>query len=85
MRRCGAEYTFVKTAPDFEWRCKNEGPMNANQEATANKITESLLALPWQEREDVIHAVRFNNIFCWHCGYGSRETPNPDCQCWNDE
>ena len=64
---------------------KQSLPEGAAMHAAINEITECLLALPWQEREGVIAAVRLNNIFCWHCGYGSRAEPNSDCQCWNDE
>ena len=51
----------------------------------AEKIIDIFLALPWETRSRAISAVQYNDIFCWHCGMGSREHPNPDCQCWNDE
>lgn len=51
----------------------------------ARSIVDLLLELPWQEREHVISDVLCNGIFCCHCGLGSRDEPNPDCQCTNDE
>ena len=53
-------------------------------EETAQKIIEMLLALPWEKREDVIAAVKYNRIFCWHCGMGERDRPNPYCRCSDD-
>lgn len=52
---------------------------------TFELLIEQFLALPWQERAEVFVAVKHNGIFCAACGYGERATPNPDCQCENDE
>jgi hypothetical protein len=51
----------------------------------AEQIIEILLKLPPEQRESVFAAVKHNKVFCVHCGYGSRQTPNPRCQCTNDE
>ena len=59
--------------------------MNERQQKTFDQCIDALLSLPWLEREDVCGALRFNHIFCWECGHGSRENPNKNCQCSNDE
>lgn len=51
----------------------------------AEKIIEALLALPEDDRAAAIAEIHRNDIFCWQCGYGTREEPNRHCQCWNDE
>lgn len=52
----------------------------------ADAIIDLLLALPeGASRSDVMSKVRYNSIFCIECGYGSRDCPNPRCQCTNDE
>lgn len=59
--------------------------MNDNEAAEkAAPIIEMLLAIPEKDRADVWSAVKYNGIFCHHCGFGSRKHPNPNCQCWND-
>jgi hypothetical protein len=59
--------------------------LDAEQFGAAETIMETLMALPWEKRTSVWNAVMFNNMFCVHCGYGSREHPNGNCQCTNDE
>lgn len=56
-----------------------------DQAEAIKRITAILLAIPEGERRDVIAEVQSNDIFCWHCGYGTVENPNLHCQCWNDE
>lgn len=53
--------------------------------ALSERMIDMLLALDFQDREDVFARVRFNDVFCVHCGWGSREKPNGNCQCTNDE
>jgi hypothetical protein len=59
--------------------------MNERQEAASDRILKILLGLPEGERAEVIGDVKYNGIFCHHCGYGTKERPNVNCQCWNDE
>lgn len=71
VERQGLNLLAVKNGGCDCWRCMRERGL--------------LLALPWQEREDVCSAITNNDIFCVYCGYGSPETPNPNCQCTNDD
>lgn len=48
-------------------------------------VMNILLAVPWNERPEIVSAILSNDIFCTHCGDGSRLKPNPACQCSNDE
>jgi hypothetical protein len=59
--------------------------VNEQQTKAFDRAQQVLLDLPESERKDVLAALQYNGIFCWHCGYGSHEHPNADCQCWNDE
>lgn len=60
--------------------------MNNDEAAkAAAPILEMLLEIPERDRGEVIAAIKRNGWFCWHCGYGSKESPNIHCQCWNDE
>lgn len=59
--------------------------MNERQKAAYEALMRAMLDLPENERGEVIDALRFNDVFCLHCGYGTPEHPNADCQCWNDE
>jgi hypothetical protein len=56
-----------------------------SKEQATDEIVDLFLSVPWQQRETVISYVRNNPYFCFECGYGSKENPNPGCQCWNDE
>jgi hypothetical protein len=58
---------------------------NPEAQAAYNKIFEIVLALPPDDRVDVWSSVTFNGVFCVHCGIGNVESPNPRCQCTNDE
>jgi hypothetical protein len=51
----------------------------------AEKIISMLLAVPETQRAGIVSHIRHNGIFCADCGWGSRDHPNPDCQCMNDE
>jgi len=59
--------------------------MNSRQRIIVEVTLQKLLELSWTERVEVLHAINNNKIFCPNCGYGSKENPNPDCQCNNDE
>lgn len=59
--------------------------MTKEQEEAVETIMNILLSFPWNEREEVFFSVRFNDIFCHHCGIGERDKPNSNCQCWNDD
>lgn len=51
----------------------------------AKAIVDALLLLNPDGRVHFLNQLKYNDIFCDKCGYGSKESPNPDCQCWNDE
>lgn len=51
----------------------------------ADAAVKELLTLPWEQRTEAIHYIKFNGIFCVSCGYGSETNLNPDCQCENNE
>lgn len=51
----------------------------------ADAFVTLLLAIPESQRGEVIDAINHNEFFCAHCGFGSIEKPNRNCQCWNDE
>jgi len=55
------------------------------QRMAAKIIFETMYALLWEQREEVWKRISHNGIFCVHCGIGSKEHPNPNCQCQNDE
>jgi len=55
-----------------------------DKEALAKAI-ELFLSIPFEKRSETFSALKYNGIFCAECGYGSRERPNQNCQCWNDE
>ena len=59
--------------------------MTKQQQEARDKVVEILLTLPWSLRKEVCSSVKHNGIFCFSCGWGSREIPNDNCQCWNDE
>lgn len=59
--------------------------MTEAQQAAFDTAMKALLSVPWDQREDVCAALRFNKIFCWECGYGEPDSPNKNCQCTNDE
>ncbi len=59
--------------------------MNERQQILADLIVSALLAVPDVDREDVCQAIRHNGVFCFACGIGSRERPNRNCQCGNDQ
>jgi hypothetical protein len=48
-------------------------------------VMNILLAVPWNERAEIVAAVRNNDIFCTYCGVGTRLKPNPNCYCNDDE
>ena len=58
-------------------------PMTTDE--AVGKIMAAFLALPWNQRSKVFAAVRYNNVFCVECGQGEITSPNPRCQCDNDE
>lgn len=61
---------------------RNRPPMTPEQDYAVQLIMKTILALPsYEQRQEVFSAVRFNDIFCVECGYGSLENPNPNCQC----
>lgn len=51
----------------------------------AARILELLMPLSPEDRAGTLAKIRFNDVFCASCGYGSYENPNPNCQCENDE
>jgi hypothetical protein len=59
--------------------------MNDRQEKVAKVIFDLMHSLPADERPDVWSSITHNAVFCVHCGYGDLATPNPGCQCTNDE
>jgi hypothetical protein len=59
--------------------------MTDRQEAIVAVIEGLLLSLPERERREVWATVEYNDVFCTHCGTGSRAEPNPRCQCTNHE
>lgn len=54
-------------------------------EPATKEILAILLALEPDDRVTVFAEVRFNGIFCPECGFGSRDDPNENCPCSNDE
>lgn len=62
-----------------------EHQMNERQKEAAGYIIRILVDLPEKDRAQVIAAIKFNGIFCQHCGFGTIQHPNPNCQCENDE
>ena len=64
---------------------KKEREADARIAERAEAILVLLLDCPEQERALLCASLQYNEVFCWHCGYGSRETPNANCQCGNDE
>lgn len=59
--------------------------MTIAQEEAVAAIMKILLSFKWNEREEVFSSVRYNDIFCYHCGMGEPDRPNKNCQCWNDD
>ena len=55
------------------------------EERAIMDIVAILRTLAPEQRASVFLAIRFNDEFCVHCGHGSKEYPNPNCQCMNDE
>jgi hypothetical protein len=62
----------------------SDDPTPEGQEAY-NKVFAIMLALTADQREAVWFSITHNGVFCVHCGIGSVESPNPRCQCTNDE
>lgn len=61
------------------------GDLTNPEQDAEQAIMSIMLALPSQKREEVWGNVAANGIFCVHCGTGEPDSPNPRCQCWNDE
>lgn len=59
--------------------------MMSEGKSPLDTIMDILLVTPENERSDLLADIRYNEIFCWHCGRGSRERPAGNCQCWNNE
>jgi hypothetical protein len=51
------------------------------QVAAIETIMKALRAVPWQDRESVFLAIRFNKEFCVNCGI---DLDGYRCQCTND-
>jgi hypothetical protein len=62
-----------------------ESGFTMKNKVVIDAVIEALLTVPENERLDVIRDVVHNPYFCFQCGYGDRERPNVNCQCWNDE
>lgn len=52
---------------------------------TPDSIVVRLMAMKPDDRVAIFNAIQSNRFFCPHCGFGSLKTPNPNCQCTNDE
>lgn len=52
---------------------------------TADEIIDLLLAIPFGNRPYVLDMIRNNGIVCLHCGLGSKERPNLNCHCENED
>lgn len=48
-------------------------------------IDTILLPMLPEERVHLLGELICNGIFCEHCGIGTVDRPNTNCQCWNDE
>ena len=55
------------------------------KEQFIEEILDLFLAVPQEQRNVVASEVRHNPYFCFECGYGTKEKPNTNCQCWNDD
>jgi hypothetical protein len=56
--------------------------MNDRQQRAYAAIMAQIAMLPWEEREEVCAAVRYNGDICFECGMA---TDGQRCHCTNDE
>lgn len=58
------------------------GPVLRYEPDRARVVLDLLLAVPPSDRLELLQRVQ--ETICFHCGEGSRELPNPKCNCQTD-